>query len=287
MIMPFFSANRKFNFALLGFPSKTEIYSQNLYAYNTFLSDGVSLVLTFLYRNQIIRFHENLARFLVQAADENSTNPSNVYCINLLDKVFKTLTKYQIIIFFVIIVNLTVAAVVNIEIFFIHVNTQDMESLREYFIFALTMLWISFSYVGVTLTKLWFIGYLKCLNIGALLLQQNLQAVSSADEVDMVLERIRQFEFLTQEFNDAFGLIITVGFFSLSFAALNSIFQTMLYVMTSDAWVGWGHIGPLTVSVCVLFTLCEACNAFEMQYYFASSGKPMSDASKRHSIKDP
>ncbi|CAL8118154.1 unnamed protein product [Orchesella dallaii] len=89
----------------------------------------------------------------------------------------------------------------------------------------------------------------------------NIKAVSSADQLDMVLEIIRQFELLTQEFNDAFGLIIAVGFLSLSFAALNSTFQAMLFVLTSDAWIGLGHVLPLSVTVWVLFILCEACNA--------------------------
>ncbi|CAL8118146.1 unnamed protein product [Orchesella dallaii] len=142
---------------------------------------------------------------------------------------------------------------------------RDTESFRVYFLFALTVLWTGSSSSVLFLQKLWLIGYLKSLGIGALLLHQNLQTVTCPDELDMTLERFRELEFLTKEFNDAFGLIIAVGVLSLCLMVLISLFEVVLYVLVSDAKVGFTYVLPLFLTVWILFVICDAANTFEIQ----------------------
>jgi len=72
-------------------------------------------------------------------------------------------------------------------------------------------------------------------------------------------------ESLTDDFNDAFGYIISVVFLSVSVTVLISLFQTVLYFLTSTIGIGLGHLLPLALNVWILIEICETSNEFEMQ----------------------
>ncbi|ODN04096.1 Gustatory and odorant receptor 63a, partial [Orchesella cincta] len=248
--------------------SKTETLSQTILSANMFFGDTICTLLTFLNRSKIIRFHENLAKFLIEDVSK-LTQAERKVVMSVVLHALKILTRYKRIIYFA---------------FYCSVGAGVVKSFYVVFTAEKPLIWWSHSLIGLPivflfwgiastlrlLPRLLMITILYTFRICPYITNIQLEKVNQIcfvtnEDCQRILSSYRKQEMLTAQLNDAFGWCLTVDMLLMVISLITLLFSVLVCLSVKEYAGAFSFGWALILHAAIVFELCNASYVFEAE----------------------
>lgn len=236
--------------------SPTEIFVLVTFAANIIFSELIVIMIMILRRNKFIQFHGNLTEFLKDTVNPNTPTPLQQFCLTEITRGQKLVSVAKKVICCFIVFT-------AIGIFFV-CATSDITAYWEsswnvVMLPLITSAWGS-EFVTLYMYELWMVSLLHCLKVAA-----GVVHLKSLDKPFIVVESLGQLEKLLHQFNQTFGMTSAVHILSLLITIIVTLCQSPVMMMQGFPEFLFGNIFKTTLSVCIIFVICNKATHLETE----------------------